>query len=187
MGVGGLARATVNSLPGVNLRPGEGELPSASIADNVAFNTLVVVPNALQGLFRRRRGPVGAATRADVDRWAVRLLRDMHRAHGGSPVWVRLGTSPALLLLDTDDVRRMLEGSPDPFASDPEAKRKGMAHFQPDGLTISRQPEWGSRRPFNESVLASGDATHPLADRVTSVVSDEVGALLATAGGELEW
>ena len=187
MSVGGLARATVNSLPGVNLGPGEGELPSASIADNVAFNALVVVPNALQGLFRRRRGPVGAATRADVDRWAVRLLRGMHRAHGGSPVWVRLGTSPALLLLDTDDVRRMLEGSPDPFASDPEAKRKGMAHFQPDALTISRQPEWGNRRPFNESVLASGDAARPLAERVTGVVSDEVGALLADAGGEVEW
>jgi cytochrome P450 len=185
--VGGLARATVNSLPGVNVGPGEGELPSASLAENAQFNALVVVPNALQGLFRRRRGPVGAATRADVDRWAVRLLRGMRRTYGGSPVWVRLGTSPALLLLATDDVRRMLEGSPDPFASDPEAKRKGMAHFQPDALTISRQPEWGNRRPFNESVLASGHATHPLAERVASVVSDEVEALLADAGGELEW
>src|SRR6266487_2060294 len=123
MSVGGLARATVNSLPGVNLAPGEGELPSASLADNAAFNALIVVPNALQGLFRRRRAAVAAATRADVDRWGVRLLRGMHRAHHGSPVWVRLGKTPALLLLDVADVRIALAGSPDPFASDPGAKR----------------------------------------------------------------
>jgi cytochrome P450 len=187
MSVGGLARAAANSVPGVNIGPGAGELPSASIADNVAFNALVVVPNALQGLFRRRAGAVRAATRADVDRWAIRLLRGMHRAHGGSPVWVRLGTSPALLLLDVADVRRLLEGSPDPFASDPEAKRKGMIHFQPDALTISRDGDWESRRPFNEGVLATGEPAHPMADRFTAVVEEEITTLLDETGGVVEW
>ncbi len=187
MGVGGIARATVNSLPGVNLGPGEGELPSASVAENAQFNALVVVPNAVQGLFRRRARAVRAATRADVDRWGVRLLRGMRRNYGGSPVWVRVGPSPALLLLDVDDVRRLLEGSPDPFASDPEAKRKGMAHFQPDALTISRGGEWRSRRPFNEAVLATGERPHPLAERATAVVADEIETALAAAGGAVDW
>jgi cytochrome P450 len=185
--VGGLARAAVNSLPGVNLGPGAGDLPSASLADNLAFNSLVVVPNALQGLFRRRPAAVRAATRANVDRWAVRLLRGMRRTHRGSPVWVRLGTAPALLLLDVADVRTALEGSPDPFASDPEAKRKGMSHFQPDALTISRDGPWESRRRFAEAVLATAEPVHPLADRFAAVVAEEVAALLAGAGAELGW
>jgi cytochrome P450 len=187
MSLGGIAKAAANSAPGINIGPGTGELPSASIADNVAFNALVVVPNALQGLFRRRAGAVRAATRADVDRWAIRLLRGMNRAHGGSPVWVRLGTSRALLLLDVADVRRLLEGSPDPFASDPEAKRKGMSHFQPDALTISRDGEWLSRRPFNESVLATGEALHPLADRFATVADEEIAVLVGDGGVELDW
>ncbi len=187
MGVGGIARATVNSLPGINVGPGEGELPSASLAENAQFNALVVVPNAVQGLFRRRARAVRAATRADVDRWAVRLLRGMRRTYGGSPVWVRVGPSQALLLLDVADVRRLLEGSPDPYASDPEAKRKGMGHFQPDALTISRDGEWRSRRPFNEAVLGTGEKPHPVAERATVVVADEVETALAAAAGAVDW
>ena len=34
------------------------ELPSASLAESVQFNQLVIVPNAVQGIFRRRRTPV---------------------------------------------------------------------------------------------------------------------------------
>jgi hypothetical protein len=44
----------------------------------------------------------------------------------------------ALLLTHPDDLKFVLGGPPDPFASDPEPKRKGMAAFQPDELTISR-------------------------------------------------
>ena len=111
---------------------------SASLLENARFNALVIVPNALQGVFRRRRTAVAAATRANVDGQAVGLLAGMRRGHGGGPVWVRVIREPALLLLTPADVHRALENSPDPFASDPEPKRKGMVAFQPDALTISR-------------------------------------------------
>ena len=133
---------------------------------------------------------MAAATRADVDRWAVGLLEGMRRTYGGRPVWVRLVTAPALLLLSVDDIRTALEGSPDPFAPDPEAKRKGMSHFQPDALTISRGEDWAERRRFAESVLDTGQSHHRLADRQASVVAEEAGSLLLeveAAGGELEW
>ena len=190
MSLGGLARSSLNSLPGVNLRPPPGELPSASVAENAAFNALVVVPNGVQGLFRRRPAAVRAATRADVDRWAVRLLRGMRRTYGGSPVWVRALASPALLLLDVADVRRALEGSPDPFASDPEAKRRGMEHFQPDALTISRGEAWANRRRFTESVLATEEEAHPLSGHIAAVVGEEIDALVGeveAGGGGLRW
>jgi cytochrome P450 len=132
---------------------------------------------------------VGAFTRADVDRWAVGLLRGMRKSYGPGPVWVRVIKDRALLVLSVDDVRRVLGGSPHPFASDPESKRKGMTAFQPDALTISRDGLWENRRPFNEAVLDTG-RSHRLADRFARVVREEGEALIGDAGGangELDW
>ena len=101
------------------------ELPSASLAESVQFNQLVVLPNAVQGIFRRRRTPVGVATLTGVDGHAVRLDGEAARA---ATRRARCGSAcmrdRALLMLDVDDVRRVLEGSPDPFAADPPAKRQ---------------------------------------------------------------
>ena len=140
------------------------ELPSASLDRGRALHALqVVVPE-------RRPGPVpapparrrGGDARRDVDGQAVGLIdghapQPRRRARSGS------GSAPtaALLVLATDDVHRVLEGSPDPFASDPEAKRKGMSHFQPDALTISRDELWENRRRFTETVLDTGQARAP--------------------------
>src|SRR5688572_12701325 len=145
------------------------ELPEASLLENVRFNSQVIVPNALQGIFRRRQKAVMAATAADVDRWAVGLIGGIRDSKGPGPVWVRVVKDRALLLLTAEDIRRALEGSPEPFAPDPEAKRKGMAHFQPDALTISRDGLWEKRRRFAEAVLDTGKS-HRLRDRFSAVI-----------------
>jgi len=154
-------------------------LPSASLLENVRFNQAVIVPNAAQGIFKRRRAPVGIATKIGVDGQAVGLLRAMKRSYGRGPVWVRVLKDPALLLLDVADVRRALEGSPHPFASDPEAKRKGMGHFQPHALTLSRGDLWADRRRFTEDVLDSGRAAHRQGDRFVRVAFEELAAVPA--------
>jgi cytochrome P450 len=167
-----------------------GELPSASLLENARFNALVILPNAVQGLFRRRRAPVAAATKANVDAWAVGLLAGMKRRHGGGPVWVRVMRDRALLLLAPADVHRALEGSPDPFAADPKAKRDGMCAFQPDALTISRGDVWRNRRAFTEAVLDTGQTLHRFADRFAAVARDETDDLILEAaddGGRLDW
>ena len=168
-----------------------GGLPSASLLENARFNALVIVPNALQGLFRRRRTAVAAASRANVDGRALGVLRGISRGHGGGPVWVRVGSNRALLLLTPADVHRVLAGSPDPFASDPQAKRDGMVAFQPDALTISRGEEWRSRRRFTEAVLDTGKRMHRLADRFATVARDETEALISGAErgdrAEIDW
>ena len=97
----------------------EQELPSASLVESVQFNQTVIVPNAVQGLFKRRPGPVGIATKLDVDGRAVRLMSGIRKRHAPGPVWIRVMTDRALLILDVEHVRRVLEGSPHPFASDP--------------------------------------------------------------------
>jgi cytochrome P450 len=180
-------------------------LPSASIVENARLNSTVIVPNALQGLFRRRRAAVRAATAADVDGWAVGLLSGMRNKHSGGPVWIRVMTDRALLLLTPADVHRALEGSPDPFAPDPDGKRKGMVAFQPDALTISRGEEWRNRRDFTEAVLQTASngtsqfrgltpphahtraPAHRLADRFASVAGEEGAAVARETNGELTW
>jgi cytochrome P450 len=160
------------------------ELPSASLLENVRFNALVIVPNAVQGLFRRRRTPVAAATKANVDGWAVGLLGGMKRSHAGGPVWVRVMRDRALLPLAPADVHRALQGSPDPFAADPKAKRDGMCAFQPDALTISRGELWKNRRAFTEAVLDTGEPLHRFADRFAGVAREETDALLLSVDGD---
>ena len=156
-------------------------LPSASLLENARLNSLVFVPNALQGVFRRRRAAVAVATRANVDGHAVGLLRGMNRGHHGGPVWVRVVRDPALLLLTPADVHRALDGSPDPFASDPKPKRDGMVAFQPDALTISRGDTWRKRRAFNEAVLETGQPLHGLGDRFVAVAGEEAETLAIAA------
>ncbi len=150
---------------------------SASLLENARFNALVIVPNAVQGVFRRRRMPVAAATRANVDGQAVGLLSGMYKRHHGGPVWVRVIRDRALLLLTPADVNRALVGSPDPFASDPPAKRDGMVAFQPDALTISRGALWRNRRDFTEAVIGTGSEAEE-DDRFAAVAREEAVAML---------
>jgi cytochrome P450 len=163
------------------------DFPSASLLDVAQLNRLVAVPNALQGLFRRRRRPVAVATGLDVDGAALRFLAGLRRRHDGRPVWVRLGTDRALLLLSVDDVRRVLEGSPDPFASDPPAKRKGMGVFQPHALTLSRGEVWAKRRRFTEQVLDTPAPVHRLGERFVAVAREEAQAMRDGAYPRLTW
>ena len=155
----------------------------ASLLENARFNAVVIVPNALQGIFRRRRVAVAAATRANVDGQAIGLLRGMRDGHDGGPVWVRVIRDRALLLLTPADVHRALEGSPDPFASDPKPKRDGLVAFQPDALTISRGETWRNRRDFNEAVIDT--AFGASADGFRGIATEEAGALAAE--GEIGW
>jgi cytochrome P450 len=154
------------------------ELPSASLRQSVRFTLTAMLPNLIQGLFRRRPRAVAAATRLDVDGRAVKAIDEIRHSDGPGPVWVRAGGDRMLLTLATEDVRRVLEGSPQPFAPDPDAKRRGMGHFQPDALTLSRGELWRNRRRFAESVLDTGRPRHRFADRFAAVTDEEAAALL---------
>jgi cytochrome P450 len=134
---------------------------------------------------------VRVANALNVDRQAIGLIGGLRRRHGPGPFWVRAGGGDALLVTSVEDVRRVLEGSPEPYAPDPEAKRKGMRHFQPTAVTISRDGEWEERRRFNEAVLDTGRPAHRLAKRFATVIAQEGAALtteIETDGdGYLDW
>ena len=73
-------------------------------------------------------------------------MSGLRRSYGDGPVWIRVAKDEALLLLGTSRSAGRWKARPTRSLSDPEPKKSGMCHFQPDALTISRNPEWEERR-----------------------------------------
>ena len=153
------------------------EFRRASVVDGLRFTAQIGVPQVVLGLFRKRQLPVRIASLARAESQGFHLVQGLVERNGPGPFLIRVATDEALLLHAPEDIEFVLGGSPEPFASDPDTKRKGMSAFQPDALTISRGDEWRNRRAFAESVLATGKPLHPLAPRFLTIVREAVGAL----------
>ncbi|WP_343601091.1 cytochrome P450 [Mycobacterium sp.] len=148
------------------------DFPHASALEGIRFTAQVGAPNIILGLFSKRELPSRIASRVGADHLGYRLVAGMVRSHGPGPFYVRVARDEALLLTHPDDLKFVLGGSPDPFASDPEPKRKGMAAFQPEALTISRGEVWAQRRRFAEAVLDTGKPLHRLAQPFVAVATE---------------
>jgi cytochrome P450 len=162
---------------------GGGGLPEASLAESTKVVVAALVPAVVRGLFKPRPGAMKRLTAIDADRRTVEVLSRIKRKHPGQGA--RLLGGRMVVLWGADAIREVLDQSADVYASDAGAKRKGMCHFQPDALTISRGEEWRDRRAFTESVLATDERVHPDGDRFVAVVADEVERL--RIGGRIEW
>ncbi|MGY2874040.1 cytochrome P450 [Marmoricola sp. URHA0025 HA25] len=158
----------------------------ASIPEGVRFTAQVGVPNVVQGLFRKRDKVVAVAGLVQADQQAYGCTASLVKKYGPDPFWVRLVTDEVLLVHHPDDIRRVLEGSPSPFASDPETKRKGMAAFQPTALTLSRGDLWSSRRAFAEAVLDTRRPVHRLGRGFAGAAVSAADGLLAL-GRPVTW
>jgi len=161
------------------------EFPKASLLESVRFTAQIAVPGVVQGLFNKRALPTRVASLAHADQLAYMLVEGMVRRLGDEPIALKVATDDALLVHTPEDIRFVLGGSPSPFASDPDAKRKGMAAFQPDALTISRGDLWQNRRQFAEAVLDTGSPLHRLAPRFVEIAVSEADRLLAA--GTVRW
>jgi cytochrome P450 len=158
-------------------------LPKASLAESARFVRAGLLPSLARGLFAPRRSAMKMLTALNADKKAVDALRSIRQKHGGEGAQILGGR--IVTLWGRDAIREVLDHSADVYASDGGAKGKGMSHFQPDALTISRGEAWRDRRAFNESVLATSDRLHPLAERFLAVVADEVDRM--RVGSSLEW
>jgi cytochrome P450 len=129
-------------------------------AENVRVLGKVLAPLVVQGAIVRRPRMTAWAERHQTDRTARAVLTDLRARHGGAPLVVRLGTRRLVVVTEPDDVRRLLEGSPEPFTPATKEKRAALAHFQPEGVLISSTAERWHRRPFNEKVLQTDQPVH---------------------------
>ena len=164
-------------------------LAKASLREAATVLTRVLVPTIAKGVIIRRPSMVELAERLDLDRGAIRTLQRLRERHGDGPVIIRVPGRTQAILLAPADVRRVLEGTPEPFATDSSEKHAALSHFEPDGVLISRGVARTERRELNEAVLDSGCPRHRLAARFASIVQEEAGALVAAARevGTLEW
>jgi cytochrome P450 len=163
--------------------PQPAGLPAASLGESLRFVALGLVPMLARGLFSAREAMVKLMADLGTDARAIDAVSAIRRAHPGQGA--RLLGGRIVLLWGTDAIREVLDQSGDVYASDAGAKGKGMSHFQPDALTMSRGEEWRDRRTFNESVLATSESLHPSAERFVGVVADEVSRLYLADG--LTW
>jgi cytochrome P450 len=159
-------------------------LPEASIADSLKVVGAGLAPALVRGLFSPRPGAMKLLTAVGADERTVNVLRDIRRRHGGDGV--KLLGGRIVVLWGPDAIRDVLDRSAEDFAGDSGAKGKGMGHFQPDALTVSRGEEWRDRRAFNEAVLATSEPLHPASQRFVAVAAEEV-ARLRARGGHLAW
>ncbi|MGW0809704.1 cytochrome P450 [Nonomuraea sp. NPDC002799] len=154
-------------------------LPKVTAAQSLALATTLVLPAVAQGVILRRPMAVHAAGLAGADARAVKLLRRLRAEHGDGPLLARLpGRGRMMVPLAAHDVRAVLESRA--FAPATKEKRGALAHFQPDGVLITAEPDLRERRrALNEAVLCSGFAPFE------EVVEQEAGTL--PVEGTLTW
>jgi cytochrome P450 len=166
------------------------DLPTATAIESLGILAGIVTPTVAKGAIIRRPRVVGASERLDTDRRAIRRMQGLRARYGTGPLMLRMPMRSHALILDPTHVFRVLEGSPEPFATASSEKRAALAHFQPKGVLISHGREREDRRRFNAQVLQSDDPAHRLADRFLAVVDEEADHLLRevrTGEGLLDW
>ena len=164
-------------------------LPAASLLDTASVLAGVLLPTIAKGPINRRPKVMAIAERLQLDGYAIRVMQRVRYRYGAGPVMLRIPGRRIAMLLDPDDVHRVLEQSPEPFALDVREKRAALSHFEPKSVLISRGPERADRRRYNEEVLDTSRPVHRLGSVFREVVASEAERLrdAVRADGELSW
>jgi cytochrome P450 len=164
-------------------------LPTATLGETLGALAEVIIPTVAKGVIIRRPNVVAMAERLDLDKRAVRRMQRLRNKYGTGPLLLRIPIRSQALILAPEHVHRLLEGSPEPFATATDEKRAALAHFEPKGALISHGPERADRRRFNEQVLDTDRPAHRMAEHFLGIIDEEAESLLASVRfrGELTW
>jgi cytochrome P450 len=169
---------------------GNAGLPRASVRDTASVVSGVFMPSVVKGAIIRRPRMVGMAEKLDLDSRAVRRMQRLRNRYGSGPLMLRVPGREQAVILDPGHVRKVLDETPEPFATASSEKRAALSHFEPKGALISHGIERADRRRFNEQVLESGNPMHRYSERFLTVVREETDSLLSrwqSSGSELDW
>ncbi|GAA1660298.1 cytochrome P450 [Citricoccus zhacaiensis] len=149
----------------------------------------VLLSPVIKGPIVRRPRVVGLAERIDLDSAGVAEMQRLRSRYGPGPVQLRIPGRRIALLLDPEDVHRVLNEGPEPFSQATLEKRGALNHFEPGSSLVSSAQQRLSRRPFNEQVLETDRPVHSHAEQMTAIITEEVEALLGHADftGTLDW
>jgi len=176
--------------PPVDIHSAAGSgLVTASRRDTAAVAGGAIAPLLAQGVIARRPPVVRLAGLLGTDDRSVRLLSGIRDRYGTGPVRLSLPGRSVALVLGAEDVHRVLDGTPEPFATATWEKRGALGQFQPHGVLVSHGAARSERRAFTETVLDTGAPLHAQAESITRVVRAETLALRERAvhQGVLDW
>ena len=159
---------------------------TASLIDTVKFNLLHIVPYFLRGIFTKNRFWSLLFDFVHPDPLAVKFCQALRAKYRSGYIYTYLIRNKSLLVFDYNGIKQVLDNSPVLYA-DPDLKRMGMSHFQPNAVTISRGDEWKDRRQFNESVLESSNKVHEDAEIFLNIIRLEIGTLLEGDCKRIGW
>ncbi|MCT7658582.1 cytochrome P450 [Mycobacterium deserti] len=134
------------------------------------------------GVIARRRPVVRLLEKLQADERAVKRMQQLRSEFGRGPVELVLPGRRMVVIIDPEDVGRVLTGAPRPFDPASQEKRKALQWFQPHGVLISQGSIRQQRRALNDVALESGWELHSLAPSVVDVVADEARRLISEAG-----
>ncbi|WP_206305999.1 cytochrome P450 [Streptomyces sp. RFCAC02] len=164
-----------------------GTLPRVRAADQTRLVARLLLPALAEGVIRRRPLPMALAQRARADRGAIDELCRLRERYGPGPLRLTPAGRDVAVVLEPDDLARMLAETPDPFTPAAWEKRRALDRFQPHGSLITRGPRRAARREVNERALQWRRPLHDLAPAVTARVADEAAGVLRAADGCLTW
>jgi cytochrome P450 len=133
------------------------------------------------GVIARRRPVVRLLERTQADYRAVKRMKRLRHEFGSGPVELVMPGRRMVVVLDPEDVKRVLDGAPTPFHPASPEKRKALQWFQPHGVLISTGQIRQQRRAVNDAALDSGSDLHRLASRFVDVIADEARGVVAQA------
>lgn len=176
---------TVNSIS-----PVQNPLPKATVGETLQTVRDIQGPMVAKGPIIRRPKVVAASERFDLDGRGVRRAQALSEKYGRGPLMLNIPGRNMALILDPEDVHRVLEDSPEPFATAETLKRHALKHFEPKVALISHGAERTQRRRLNERTLDHGHPIHQMAAAFRPTVEQEAEALLEQVradGGVLEY
>src|SRR5690606_13803426 len=105
------------------------ELPTVTAPDVARTLATVLLPPVVKGPIVRRPRAVGLLGRHGADDAAVRQMQRLRERYGPDPVQLNLAGRRMALLLDPEDVHRVLNHSPERFTPASLEKRGALGHF----------------------------------------------------------
>lgn len=166
-------------------RNADSSISSVGLIDNLRFNLCHVVPYYLRGIFTRNKFLLSLLIVFRIHPFSVRFVNHLRKRYGSDYFYINLLGKKSLLVLDVGGIKHVLDHSPSIYA-EAGLKLRGMSHFQPNAVTISRGNAWAERRRFNEFVLDFGNPVHTDASHFLDAIRAETSSVLPASWKDFE-
>lgn len=167
----------------------QNPLPQANPFETLQILRDVELPMIAKGPIVRRPKVVGLVERTGWEARAVKRMQTIADRYGTGPLMLAAPKKMATVL-DPEHVHRILDASPEPFATAETLKTHALKHFEPKVALISHGEERTQRRRINEAVLDNNHPIHRMAESFMPAVREEAESLLRDVdaqGGTLKY